>query len=475
MLTKNTNLHRAVIGLPAAFTTALLAVGLNAQASTDYGPAIWKPTCNANYYTTGYGHKFHVVHDMEGYYAAVVSLFTSCNYTAASVHYAINGKQDAGSDAAPGEVTQMIRDANYAWHALCWNSHCTGTEHEGFASNPAWYTEAQYQASAGVTRNMANKNGYAKDRNHIVGHGEKSNSAWVAWANANLGINATCNTHTDPGPYWDWSHYIALVNGGGARNAVCDFDGDGKTDITIYDTSNFHWKARGLFEVVWGLPGEIPVPGDYNGDGKTDVCIYRPSTGEWVNRDTGTTIQWGLADEIPVPGDYNGDGITDICVYNTTTFHWKARGLFDVVWGATGEVPVPGDYNGDKKTEVCVYRPGAGQWVNRDLGWTIGWGLSGEVPVPGDYNGDGKTDICMYRPSNGQWVNRDTGTTIAWGLPGEIPQPADYNGDGKTDICVYRPNTGEWVNRDTGTTIQWGLQTEFPVVLPYAIRRVYYP
>ena len=26
-------------------------------------------------------------------------------------------------------------------------------------------------------------------------------------------IDATCNTHTDPGPYWDWNHFMALING----------------------------------------------------------------------------------------------------------------------------------------------------------------------------------------------------------------------------------------------------------------------
>ena len=198
-----------------AGSTAL--VGTMAQASTDYGPAIWHPLCNANWYTSGYGHKFHVVHDMEGYYASTVAWFDNCTMTSASVHYAVNGVKDATSDAPAGEITQLgVRESQYAWHATCWNKHSTGTEHEGFASNPAWYTEAMYQASAGITKHVCEKFAYAKDRNHVVGHGEKSNGAWVTWANANLGINATCNTHTDPGPYWDWSHYMALINGNNA-------------------------------------------------------------------------------------------------------------------------------------------------------------------------------------------------------------------------------------------------------------------
>ena len=28
----------------------------------------------------------------------------------------------------------------------------------------------------------------------------------------NLGIDPNCNTHTDPGPYWNWTRYMQLVN-----------------------------------------------------------------------------------------------------------------------------------------------------------------------------------------------------------------------------------------------------------------------
>jgi hypothetical protein len=198
--------------LSVATGIGLFAVAAT-QASTDYGPAIWNPPCNANWNTTGSGHKFHVIHDIEGYYMGCISMFKACSYTAASVHYVTNGKVDNGTDAPAGEITQMVRDANYAWHARCWNTHCTGTEHEGFASNPAWFTDALYQASAGLTKNLGNKFGWAKDRNHIIAHGQKSVSGWSAWAGPNLGIDPNCNTHTDPGPYWDWNKYMGFVGG----------------------------------------------------------------------------------------------------------------------------------------------------------------------------------------------------------------------------------------------------------------------
>jgi N-acetyl-anhydromuramyl-L-alanine amidase AmpD len=181
------------------------------QASTDYGPAIYREAYPGHWYTSGNGHKFHVIHDMEGYYQSTISYFQRST-TQASSHYCINGLKDYASDAERGEVTQMVREAYYAWHARCWNTHSYGTEHEGFVSNPAWYTEEMYQASAALSRHLAARGGFAKDRNHIIGHDQKRISGWPAYASANLGIDPYCNDHTDPGLNWNWSHYMALIN-----------------------------------------------------------------------------------------------------------------------------------------------------------------------------------------------------------------------------------------------------------------------
>jgi hypothetical protein len=121
-------------------------LGHVAQASTDYGPAIWRSAYSGHWYTSGYGHRFMVIHDMEGYYWGTISYFQKSS-TMVSVTYCTNGKKDASSDSPAGEVTQMVREAYYAWHARCWNQYSHGTEHEGFVSNPAWFTEAQYQSS----------------------------------------------------------------------------------------------------------------------------------------------------------------------------------------------------------------------------------------------------------------------------------------------------------------------------------------
>ena len=202
-------------GLPFVATLlgfCLVSGVFNSHASTDYGPAIWRPVYSGHWYSSGYGHKFIVNHDMEGYYLSTISYFQRSS-TQASVHYYVNGKKDYTSDAAGGEVSQGVREAYYAWHARCWNQYSLGIEHEGFASNPAWYTEAMYQATAALQRHMCSKFGIAKDRNHIIGHDQKRISGWASYCSSHFGVSGTCNDHTDPGPYWNWTKLMDLING----------------------------------------------------------------------------------------------------------------------------------------------------------------------------------------------------------------------------------------------------------------------
>src|SRR5678816_231965 len=175
---------------------------------------------------------------MEGYYASTISYLQGCNNTV-SVHYCVNGIKDTSTDMPAGEITQMVRDSDSAWTSGCWNRYAEQTEHEGFASNPAWYTTAMYDASAALTRSKANKYGIVKDRNHIIAHGQKLVSGWAAWADVNLSFDPYCNSHTDPGPYWDWTGYMNRIRG--SVNRTSDYDGDGRADAAVFRPSNGNW------------------------------------------------------------------------------------------------------------------------------------------------------------------------------------------------------------------------------------------
>ena len=282
-----------------ASSVALLASATVAQASTDYPPATWKQACSGNWYTSGNGKRFYVEHDMEGYYASTISYLQSCN-TSVTIHYCVNGKQDASSDYAPGDITQMVRDSYYAWHARCWNSYSMGTEHEGFVSNPAWYTESMYKASATLTKSKAEKYGFAKDRNHIIGHNEGENSAWRSYASANLGIDPTCNTHDDPGPYWDWTHYMQLVMGvyRTPYGAVSQ-NADGHMEIFAVGDDNAAWHSwqgsrNGIFGSFASAGGSLQ-PGCIvakNFDGRLEVFAIGTDNAVWHSFQTAINSGW---------------------------------------------------------------------------------------------------------------------------------------------------------------------------------------
>ena len=69
------------------------------------------------------------------------------------------------------------------------------------------------------------------------------------------------------------------------RAAFVDFDGDRKTDISIFRPSSGQWwysrssdaQVRAL---QFGLGTDKIVPADFSGDGKTDIAVRRETTGE---------------------------------------------------------------------------------------------------------------------------------------------------------------------------------------------------
>ena len=93
-------------------------------AQPDYAAALWNPAYPGHWYTSGNSHSFCVIHDMESYYLSVISYFQQSG-TQASAHYCVNSDYydgGGGNDGVPGgQITQMVREQDWAWHALCWN------------------------------------------------------------------------------------------------------------------------------------------------------------------------------------------------------------------------------------------------------------------------------------------------------------------------------------------------------------------
>ncbi len=169
--------------------------------------------------------RYLVIHDTEGGYGTTISSFQD-PADGAAAHYVMR--------SSDGAVTQMVRDEDLAFHAgnYWFNMHSIGIEHEGFAAQGAtWYTEAQYRATADLVRYLASRYGIPLDRRHVIGHDNVPGPASAKVA----------GMHWDPGPYWDWTHFMELLGtpaprrGGGmpavgsAVTIAPDFAGNAQT------------------------------------------------------------------------------------------------------------------------------------------------------------------------------------------------------------------------------------------------------
>lgn len=193
------------------------------EAGGDFSGAIFRPSPNYNS-RGGYGVSLVVIHSCEGNYAGCWGWLRN-SAAGASAHYVVSENG--------GEVTQLVREGNRAWHVaasyecsraggqqcnrngVSTNSFSVGIEHAGFASQKSW-SGGIIETSARLTCSITKRNGVVRDRNHIVSHGQLQ-----PW------------NRTDPGPNWPWSHYIDRVR------AHCNDGGGGSpTGAIIVDSNN---------------------------------------------------------------------------------------------------------------------------------------------------------------------------------------------------------------------------------------------
>ncbi len=273
--------------------------------------------------------------------------------------------------------------------------------------------------------------------------------------------------------------------------APFDYDGDDKTDLSIFRPAPGQWwinrSSTGVtFAATFGSSTDKMVPADYTGDQKADIAFFRPSTGQWfILRSEDSSFfafPLGVATDVPAPADYDGDGKADATVYRPSTFTWfinKSTGGTDIItFGTTGDKPVPADYDGDGKADIAIYRAALGQWwIRRSSDASVfaaTFGSTADRPVQGYYTADNKADMAFWRPSTGEWFvlrSEDFSFFAApFGTSTDIPVPGDYDGDDRYDFAVFRPSVNTWfVQRTTaGTLIQaFGASGDLPTPNAY--------
>lgn len=365
--------------------------------SADYGPALWVAACNWSS-RNSVAISAVTIHDVEGSYSGCISWFQNCN-SGVSAHYVVR--------SSDGQITQMVLEANKAWHVGSENPYTVGIEHEGYASQTGWYTVAMYTSSAALVADICADNSIDPLR-----------TAWWPWSNTTYyntsSMPGGCTrvkghqhypnqTHTDPGPNWDWDYFYKLVNPAPAATIYTAASGN------IYDSGGAGGNYLDDERYVWTIAptGATSVTLTFNSfstESSWDyLFIYDGAdvNAPLIGQFTGTTspgVIVSTGGELTV--EFRSDCATD------------APG-WDASWTSNTTVIVPANLS-----VTALGCPNLGvtlNWANSGAGWYV------------DISED---------PNFTTYYNKDVSNLTSVGCPGSF---CDY--PACTSYLKFRPNT----------------------------------
>lgn len=255
--------------------------------------------------------------------------------------------------------------------------------------------------------------------------------------------------------------------------------------IDVHTPNNPNGEIRGQLHVA------NAILNDYDGDGRTDPTVFRPSEGIWYSLLSSNNIlkaqQFGIATDLTANNaDFDGDGISDYAAVRvnpangqlaTYILQSATSSVRAEVFGnaALGDQIGTGDFDGDGKYDVGIFRNGLWAYIESSTGATryFNWGRTNDAPAQGDFDRDGKSDFAVVRGVGGQgfWHIRLSSTgelkTVQLGQTGDnFLNRTDFDGDGASDTTVIRNNNGSrefiTVRSSDGQTqrFSWGLATD---------------
>ncbi len=190
----------------------------NSMKSVEFGPAIWNPADPCNYSSrSGTPVSAITIHTIQGTYAGAISWAQNCTSNV-SYHYVVR--------SSDGQVTQMVSEADKAWHVGTENPYTVGYEHEGYVDDPSWYTQELYESSAAISRDIINS-----------GYGIPGVRTYYGESSITTDLLGSCTkikghqhypnqSHTDPGINWNWEKYYRLINNSPTINTLTNVTGD---------------------------------------------------------------------------------------------------------------------------------------------------------------------------------------------------------------------------------------------------------
>ncbi len=185
------------------------------QGITDYSSATWLAASSCNY-TVGRGNAAIsniTIHYTQGTYAGTLAWFQNCS-AMVSAHYIIR--------SSDGQVTQMVRESDKAWHVGSANGYTIGIEHEAYGNIASFFTDTMYKSSALLIRDICSRRPNISPKRVFYRDTLADGTVLNAGVH-NLGGAGACTqirghqhypnqSHTDPGPYWNWNLYYRLIN-----------------------------------------------------------------------------------------------------------------------------------------------------------------------------------------------------------------------------------------------------------------------
>ncbi len=298
-----------------------------------------------------------IMHTVQGSYSGCISWFQNPN-AQASTHYVVR--------SSDGQLTQMVREADKAWHVTTENPYTIGYEHEGYVEQPGWYTMPMYQRSADLTRDICQA--YGINPHRMFYRDTLDNGTALDYGLHVLAGSTYCTkiaghqhlpnqTHTDPGPYWTWDTYYKLVNNNPTITTLTTASG------TFYDSGGPSGNYGNDERKVWVIQpaGATQITLTFTSFDLEDnydflyiydgLSVWSPRIGRYNTQSPGTITSSGGALTIEFRSD---------CA--TTTAGWSAN------WTST-TTTIPS--NLAASTPICPDNAVTLSWQNSGTGWYI--------------------------------------------------------------------------------------------------------
>lgn len=265
--------------------------------------------------------------------------------------------------------------------------------------------------------------------------------------------------------------------------AVADFDKDGDDDVVAFDSASNHPEltvlvlrndrgvlVRAAAFVLDDYYSRV-VTGDFDGDGRPDFVVVDTSDsialfhGHGDFTFTKTKVPAGAAlNSAVVVKDFDGDGKSDVAVIRDNSsavmlFFGASNGFrtpvtwsFTVPAGTYARFLAAGDFNGDRKPDLLVQFDlqaaglilDAGSGPNATVALTPPLFDNNGLPpsAVADFDGNGTDDVALASPEGVRIVHADNGafrdaahSMIVGGGASDIAA-ADLDGDGDPDVVA---------------------------------------